>query len=127
MSQDGQEQEDSQPEAMPVYPQSGPGREDMADSYLPGGEDWPAKTVLDLNDPAALAALSQLGAFYPEVDDLQKHIDAAIHVFLKSRTSVRGASRDEYKDILQSMFGGTTDEQVASSFMSLLDGDLDED
>lgn len=124
---DAKENGQSEPAAQALIPDKGPDREQMAESYLPEGEDWQAKTVLDVNDPAALAALSQLGAFYPEVEGLQENIDAAVHVFLKSRTSVRGASRDEYKDILINMFGGNTEEQMARGFQSLLAGDIDDD
>ncbi len=115
-------------EATPVYPSKGPGREDMVGDYLPDGEDWEAKTVLDLSDPAAVAGLSQMGKMYPEVDDLQPLIDDFLGHFLKSRTSVGGESRNEFKNILVSMYGGNIDEGTArGAFVDALAGDLDED
>lgn len=104
---------DSEPEAQPVFPDRGPGREDMAAGYLPDSDDWEAKTVLDLTDPAAISALSQLERMYPEVDDLQPLVDDFLDHFLKTRTSVAGQSREEYQNILVSMFGGNIDEETA--------------
>lgn len=128
MTTDGQQEDgQEQPEAMAVYPQRGPDREDMVASYLPEGDDWPAKTLLELNDPHAVAALSQFGAIFPEVDDLQDPIDDFLHLFLKSRTSVQGKSREEYQRIFESMYGGNPEDQAARGFASLLAGDIDED
>lgn len=120
---DGEEE----PETMPIYPNRGPDREQMVSSYLPEDEDWPAKTILDINDPAAVAALSQFGEIFPEVDDLQQPIDEFLHMFLKSRTSVGGSSREEYQAIFESMYGGSNEEKAASAFTSLLAGDMDDD
>lgn len=103
-------------------------REDMVASYLPESDDWPAKTVLELHDPALLAALSEMGEMYPEVDDLQPIIDEVLEQFMKSKTSVAGASREEYKTIFQSMFGGSPDDDNAGDALArALAGDLDED
>lgn len=104
------ESEDEQPQVL--YPQSGPGPEEMANDYLPESDDWEAKTVLDTRDPGAVAALSQLGTIYPEVKDLQPMVDDATQHFFKSRTSVAGRSREEYAAILKSMFGGTAEDEV---------------
>lgn len=116
-----------EPEAMPVFPDRGPNREKMVSTYLPEGDDWPAKTILELNDPHAVSALSQFGEIFPEVDDLQKPIDEFLHMFLKSRTSVSGKSRDEYQRIFESMYGGNSDENAASAFVSMLDGSQGDD
>lgn len=129
MSQsDGEEAVEEEPEAQPVYPQRGPGREEMVANYLPGGEDWPAKTILDLNDPAAVAALSQFGELFPEVDDLQEPIDEFLLKFLKSRTSVGGNSREEYRSIIEHMYGrNSTEEKRTNAVMAALGADVDED
>lgn len=106
---DGQEP-DEQPEdddiAEAFFPGSGPNREEMLSNYLPENDEWEAKTILDLNDPAAVAALDNLGMMYPEVDDLQPIVDEFLEEFLKSRISVQGKSRSEFRDMFISAFGG---------------------
>lgn len=92
------------------FKDSGPGREEMASDYLPEGEDWLAKTLLDVNDPAAIAALSNLEEIYPEVEDLQPLVDGVLNNFLRGKTSVGGMSRSEYEGILKSMYGGTNED-----------------
>lgn len=119
--------DDDQPAAEAVSIDSGPDRNEMASEYMPASEEWEAKTILDLSDPAAVAALSQIGDFYPEVDDLQEPIDEFLEMFLKSRTSVAGKSREEYEGILQSMFGGKPEDNVGNAVASMLAGDLDDD
>lgn len=93
----------------------GPGREEMAGDYLPESEDWLAKTLLDVNDPAAIAALSNLGEIYPEVDDLQPLVDGVLDEFLRGKTSVGGRSREEYRKILMSMYGSSDDDSNSSA------------
>lgn len=92
------------------FQDSGPGREEMASSYLPEEDDWLAKTLLDVNDPAAIAALRNLGEIYPEVDDLQPLVDGVLDEFLRGKTSVGGRSREEYRKILMSMYGKADDD-----------------
>lgn len=120
---DETDESDEQPE--PIYPQSGPGREDMVSGYLPDQEDWEAKSVIDLSDPAAIAALENFGRMFPEVEDLQPMIDDFLHHYLKSRTSVGGASRDEYKEIFQAMYGSSGDGEGNSKAMKLVAADED--
>lgn len=121
------DEDGEKPMAEAVSIDKGPDRNEMASEYMPDSTEWEAKTVLDLTDPAAVAGLSQLGEFYPEVDDLQQPIDDFLEMFLKSRTSVGGASRDEYQGILQSMFGSNPDDSTASQLATLFAGDLDDD
>lgn len=92
------------------FADQGPGREEMASDYLPESDDWLAKTLLDVNDPAAIAALSNLGEIYPEVDDLQPLVDGVLDEFLRGKTSVGGRSREEYRKILMSMYGKSDDD-----------------
>ena len=89
---------------------SGPGRDEMASDYLPGDDEWLGKTNLDTGDPAAIAALRNFAEIYPEVDDLQPLIDGALDELLIGRTSVGGVSRQEYKDILEGMYGGKSED-----------------
>ncbi len=105
--------DDEQPQ--PVFPGRGPNREGMASEYIPEEDDWLAKTHLDINDPAAVSALRNLDAMFPEVDDLQPLVDDFLDDFLKSKTSVDGRSRHEYKSILMSMFGGSPDGEESSA------------
>lgn len=109
--------DESEPAGQAVFPESGPGRDEMTNSFIPGEDEWPAKTILDEGDPAAIAALSQMGEMYPEVDDLQPLINGFIHVFLKSKTSIRGRSREEIKDILMAMHGGNVGENKGSGMV----------
>lgn len=104
--------EDDDPEdvAEAFFRDGGPGREEMASDYLPDSDDWLAKTLLDVSDPAAIAALSNLGEIYPEVDDLQPLVDGVLDEFLRGKTSVGGRSREEYRKILMSMYGKSDDD-----------------
>lgn len=86
------------------------GREEMVASYLPEESDWDAKTVMEIGDPGAVAALRQFHQMFPEVEGLQPVIDEFLDDYLRSRTSVGGQSRKEYKDILQAMMGGTPED-----------------
>lgn len=104
------EEEDVEDVAEAFFKESGPGREEMASDYLPESDDWLAKTLLDTNDPAAIAALSNLGRIYPEVDDLQPFVDSVLDEFLRGKTSVEGRSREEYRKILMSMYGASDSE-----------------
>lgn len=94
-----------------LYPGRGPDREEMAAEWLPAEDDWLAKTVLDLNDPHAVAALRQFDQMFPEVDDLQPVIDEFIDEFLKGRTSIEGQGRKEYQRAIEAMFGGHPDSE----------------
>lgn len=120
---DNNNDDDEQPQ--PIYPHSGPDREDMVGSYLPEQEDWEAKTIVDLSDPAAIAALSNFDVMFPEVDDLQPLIDDFLHNFLKTKTSVKGASREEYKEIFQAMYGKSSDGDGSSRALQLVAADED--
>jgi len=117
---------DSEPEevAEPVFPESGPGREEMVSSYLPEDEDWQAKTILDVSDPAAIAALRSFDTMFPEVEELQPLIDGFLDDFMTTRTSVGGASRDEYRKIMMAMFGkGDGDSDRSTSLKLVADDD----
>lgn len=104
-------------ETKTLVPSGGPDRDQMAGDYLPEGDDWLAKTALDINDPHAVAALRQFSVMFPEVaggesDELQSMIDEFVDDFMKGRTSVAAQSREEYKDIIMSMFGGNPDDKT---------------
>jgi len=119
--------DDSEPGAEAIYPDRGPDREGMVADYLPNEEDWAAKSLLDLNDPHALAAVQQFEHMFPEVDDLQPLIDEFTQEFLKGRTSIGGEARDEYNRIFEAMYGGHPDEE-SKKWASLLGADMgDED
>lgn len=123
MSNDEPTDDDEEvPEA--IFPESGPGREEMVSDYLPESEDWAAKTHLNVNDPAAIAALRNMEKMFPEVRDLQPLIDESLDEFLKSRTSVAGRSRDEFKAILQAMYG-KSDSDDSGSRLELVAADDD--
>lgn len=123
MAEDADEPDDDVPEA--IYPSSGPDREEMVGEYLPEKEDWEAKTILDLSDPAAVAALSNFDEMFPEVEDLQPLIDDFLDHYLKSRTSVGGQSRDDFRSIFQSMYGSSGDGEEGSKALQLVAADDD--
>lgn len=93
-------------------------KNEMLDGYLPGDEDWVAKTVLDLDDPATIAALLQFGEIYPEVEEVQPIIDSFVHDFVRGKTSIGGASRQEYKAIFESVYGGGADEDSSGQVLA---------
>lgn len=107
----------------------GPNREDMVSSYLPAAEDWPAKTVLELNDPGRIAALAQFDRLFPEVEDLQPVINEFLDQFLRAKTSVAGMSRSEYQSIFESMYGGrpNDDKKVGQMLAEAFAADLGDD
>jgi len=125
---------DDSPEEEPTtfVPSGGPDRDEMAASYLPDSDEWAAKTILDLTDPHAVAALSQLDKMFPEVaggdDELQSMIDEFKQEFMKSRTSVGGKSREDARDIIVSMFGGKPDDNQSAgdALVEALGGDQEE-
>lgn len=105
----------------------GPDREGMVNEYVPEQEDWTAKTMLDVNDPARVAALRNIDQLFPEVAHHQPIIDQFLDDYLKARTSVAGQSRRDYKDIFMSMFGGTKEDDTGSMLAQALASDLDDD
>lgn len=107
--------DESEELAETFFRDSGPGREEMANDYLPESDDWLAKTLLDVNDPAAIAALSNLETIYPEVEDLQPLVDDVLDKFLRGKTSIGGMSRSEYEGILKSMYGGGDDDEQSTA------------
>lgn len=124
MSDSQEGEEDAEDVAEAFFKQSGPGKEEMASDYLPASEDWLAKTILDVNDPAAIAALANLGTIYPEIGDLQNFVDSVLDNFLRGKTSVHGRSREEYKKILMAQWG-STEEEGGSRALQLVAADED--
>lgn len=104
----------------------GPNKNDMAADYMPQSDHWAAKTQLDPHDPGAIGGLSQFGEMFPEVDDLQPVIDNVLAEFFPAKTSVRGRSREEYANILMSMFGGQGTVEEAKAWKAALGADDDE-
>lgn len=109
-----------------IYPESGPDREQMVEAYLPEKDEWGAKTILDISDPAAVAALANMDKMFPEVDDLQPLLDDFLHEFLKSRTSVGGQSRDDFRKMFVSMWGGNVEGDGQSKALKLVAADGDD-
>jgi hypothetical protein len=120
--------EEDEEEETPSWstPSSGPKPEDMAAAYLAQQEDWPAKTILDINDPARVAVLEQWDELFPECAHHQPIYDGFLETFLKSRTSVNGNSREEYRKILTSMFGGSPEDSKGSVVLSALGADIED-
>lgn len=121
--EDGESEEDVEDAVFRA--ERGPNREGMTSDYMPHENQWEAKTVLDVGDPAALAAVAQYGKITGD-DELQAIIDNAISIFLPAKTSVRGQSRDEYRDMIMSMFGGKVDSDSPAAWARAF-GAMDED
>lgn len=121
---DNEPEEVEEDVAEAFFKSGGPGKEEMASDYLPESDDWLAKTLLDVNDPAAIAALANLGTIYPEVDDLQPFVDDVLDNFLRGKTSVGGRSREEYKKILMAQWG-KSEEEGNSRALQLVAADED--
>ena len=122
MSEQENDSNDDEEVAEPVFPDRGPGREEMVSNYLPGQDEWQAKTHLDPTDPSAIAALREFGAIYPEVEELQGLIDEFLDDFMQTKTSVGGMSRDEYRKIMMSMYG-SSDSEDSNVAMKLVGAD----
>lgn len=120
-----EEESEEEEQAEPVFPQSGPGREEMVSDYLPGSDEWQAKTHLDQMDPAAISALRSFGDIYPEVDELQGLIDEFLDNFMQTKTSVGGMSREEYRSIMEAMYGSSGDGDGQGMAMKLVAPDDD--
>lgn len=104
------------------------GPNEMASQYLPDSDAHIEKTLLDVNDPARVAALRNMGKMFPEVRDLQDVIDDFVDDFVRSRPSVGGESREEYTGILKSMYGNhENDDGTASKLFQALTGDVEDD
>lgn len=127
MAEQHQDENGDEKAADTLHAQSGPDREEMASNYLPETNNWSAKTFLDTRDPAAIAALRQLGEMYPEVEELQRFVDEVVDEFMQAQTSVGGQSRREYKAILQSMYGSNPDEKGQGDVIMQALGADDED
>lgn len=123
MSDDKIDGDDEEPEASAIFPSRGPGPDDMVGEYLPGEEEWLAKTHLDLNDPAAVSALLNLEHMFPEVGDLQPLVNNFLQDFFKSKTSVGGMSRSEYRKILMGMYGASDNDDGSNALKLVHDPD----
>jgi len=92
---------------------------------FPVKDEWSAKTLLDENDPAAIAALRSFAEIYPEVDQLQPLIDRFLDDYMRTKTSIEGRSREEYRKILMGMFGASDGDDESFS-AKLVAADEDE-
>lgn len=119
---DGQTDSNDEPMAQPFRMESGPDRDEMASGMLPDEDDWVAKSVLDIDDPHAISVLAQFNQLFPEVgDDLQLALNQFMIEFLKGRTAIGGRGREDYVDIVKSMYGGGLDDE-AKQYGAMLRG-----
>lgn len=98
------------------------------EQYMPEKEDWATKGRLDRNNMVInISSLRVLKRLYPEIGDemdeiLQEWLD---HVE-KRLVSVEGQSRQEYKEILQSLLAGmhhkttSSEDYMSEDFMDKL-------
>lgn len=110
-------------------------RLDLVNSYIADEDDWPAKTILGIGDPARVAALSVFDRLFPSVSHQQDIREQFVLLWMKSRTSraiktdegLQGQSRKDYKELLMATFGQHKDEDKAGQFFDALAADLYED
>lgn len=78
----------------------------ILEQYLPERDDYSGKTRLNArNQPSTLASISILTKLYPEIGELEGALDEWRDDLEKYLTSLEGASRDEFKQILQALLG----------------------
>lgn len=120
---------DEEPNAQTIMPGRSPDRDSMASDYLPEEHDWLAKTVLDRTDPQKIAGLSNFDQLFddPEIQATQESIKGVLHMFMRGRTSVSGASREEYASIIKAQYGQGGEDDAASNLGKLLADTVDED
>lgn len=114
---------DGQEEPQTFVPDSGPDRDKMAAAFFPAEDEQQGKTILDINDPGRVAAIKQLPRLFPEIEEMGPVLDDFLDDFMQSRTSVQGKSRDEIKDILVSMYGGSPDGDSGGVVLKALGAD----
>jgi hypothetical protein len=93
------------PGATTFQPNSGPGREEMANAFLPEGDEWDAKTMLDISDPHRVALVRNYSEIMPETDHWQEPLDDFTTDFVKAQTSVGGTAREQIVETIKAMFG----------------------
>lgn len=79
---------------------------DLIANYLPGSDQWVAKTLLDGGDAKKLAALRVLPELIPEAQHHSPIIEEYLSEYMKAVTSEEGLSRQEYLRLLNSLAGG---------------------
>ncbi len=94
--------------------QSSSGESDMPpaltflDKYLPEKEDWATKGRLDRKDMVVnISSLRVIIDVYPEIgEELNEVLQTWLDHLERRLVSVDGASREEYKEILESLLAG---------------------
>lgn len=90
----------------------------IVESWFPEAEEWHGKTRVTPRQAQAVAIAKHLPIIFDEIDEYDKFIENMIDDYLKLLTSVEGVSRDQQMQVLQSLFGGVSDEEnEAKSFM----------
>lgn len=110
-------------------------RLDLVDAYLPEEDEWEAKTILDVGDPARVAALDVFDRLFPSCAHQQDIRSRFVEMWMKSRISrsikddgyTQGQSRKDFKELLMATFGQGPEEKNANKFFSALAADLYDD
>lgn len=110
-------------------------RLDLINQYVADEDDWPAKTILGVGDPARLAALAVFDRLFPSVSHQQQIREDFLVMWMKSRTSRAvktdegpvGQSRKDFKDLLMATFGHGPDQDKRNRFYDALAADLYDD
>jgi hypothetical protein len=124
---DTDDKPDDDPGAETFQPDTGPGREEMANAFLPEGDEWDAKTMLDISDPQRVALVRNYHEIMPETEHWEEPLGSFTDDFVKSQTSVGGTSREQIVETIKAMFGvDDGDESGLNAFARALGADDEE-
>lgn len=86
-------------------------------SWLPEGDDWQGKTVVNAKEARVLAMARNITTAFDEVEHMEPFINNLLTDLEQYLTSVDGLSREQQKQVLTAMFGKTPEKQEAQSMM----------
>lgn len=90
-------------------PDSGPGKNEMTESWLPDSDDWLPKTFFDRGDAAALAAVKTTIEVNPETD-LDEIFEDTLTEYFRALVSENGRGFSAYQRAIESMHGNNPDD-----------------
>ena len=88
----------------------------LVKEWFPDENKWEGKTIITANQATQLALAKHLPKAFPEIMPLEGFINDVINDYEMLLTSVEGVSREQQKETLISLFGGSskTDKEGAS-------------
>lgn len=100
----------------------------LIENWIPDGDQWQGKTVVNENEARLFAIARNLPKAYDEISHMQPFIDGLFTDLEMYKTSVDGLSREQQKSVFMAMFGATDDGSTAGNvLMNALAGQGDDD